>query len=352
MTNPISEMFRLQGQACANLGSPFYAELCTLVSAATARGDDLRGLLAPWAGADLPKVAADAVPLRLLGGLHDLVLSGDDEALAATFPRPGAPAEAAAAWSEAQLAIGRWRDRLARFMEHEPQTNEVRRSICLVGGFLEVARLTGLPLRTFELGASGGLNLFWEQFDYRFGEATWGGGESGVKLDSDWQGSAPAVDAQVVVVSRAACDRRPVLLDDPVQRRRLLAYLWPDQFERMDRIRAAIELAVTHDVAVDEADAPIWTAERAAPQAGAATVLYHSVFWQYMPAESQAVLRTTIDAFAAQATADAAFAWLRMEPPADDLTKPMEVRLTLWPGGAERKLAEVHAHGAWVRWLA
>jgi hypothetical protein len=28
----------------------------------------------------------------------------------------------------------------------------------------------------------------------------------------------------------------------------------------------------------------------------------------------------------------------------------MEVRLTLWPGGEERVLAEVHPHGAWVQW--
>ena len=28
----------------------------------------------------------------------------------------------------------------------------------------------------------------------------------------------------------------------------------------------------------------------------------------------------------------------------------MQVRLTLWPDGAERVLAEVHPHGAWVRW--
>ena len=32
-------------------------------------------------------------------------------------------------------------------MAHEPQTNEVRRSACLLPGFLTIAAETGLPLR-------------------------------------------------------------------------------------------------------------------------------------------------------------------------------------------------------------
>jgi hypothetical protein len=28
----------------------------------------------------------------------------------------------------------------------------------------------------------------------------------------------------------------------------------------------------------------------------------------------------------------------------------MELSFTLWPGGQERVLAEVHPHGAWVKW--
>ena len=83
-------------------------------------------------------------------------------------------------------------------------------------------------------------------------------------------------------------------------------------------------------------------------EAGAVTVLYHSVFWQYMPRESQAALAKLIGEIGGRATADAPFAWLRMEPPG--AAPGMEVRLTLWPGGEERLLADVHPHGAFVRW--
>ena len=50
----------------------------------------------------------------------------------------------------------------------------------------------------------------------------------------------------------------------------------------------------------------------------------------------------------ARATAKAPLAWLRMEP-TDDGTG-MEVLLTLWPGGATRRLALCQAHGRWIDW--
>ena len=352
MTDAIIQALQLQGAACERLSSPFNGALCAHATAALAESDDLEGLFAPWAQADVRELFNDAVVLRLLGALHDLVLSGDDLALAAAYPRPERPADSALAWREARRALAEHRRRIVGFMSHEPQTNEVRRAICLVGGFLTVAAETGLPLRTFELGASAGLNLFWDRFHYDFvGGAAWGDPASPVQLDSDWQGSPPPTDAAVRVIERAACDRRPVRLDDPAQRRRLLAYLWPDQFERIARIRAAIDLAAASGVTVEEADAPVWAALHAAPQPGAATVLYHSVFWQYVPAQGQAALRAAVESHAAAATPGAPFAWLRMEPPPDNMAG-MEVRLTLWPGGEDRLLAHVHPHGATVRWVA
>jgi hypothetical protein len=241
--------------------------------------------------------------------------------------------------------------RLSAFMTHEPQTNEVRRSICLVGGFLEIANATSLPMRCFEIAASAGLNISWDRYSYRMGQAVWGDADAALHLDTEWEGPAPPVGASVEVISRAACDRRPTNLADPAQKRRLLSYIWADQVERIARIRAAIDIALARGVAVDAADAVDWTRARVAPAAGFVTVLYHSVFWQYMPVESQAALLALICEIGAQATEDAPFAWLRMEPSKENLMV-MEVSLTLWPGGEERLLATAHPHGAAVRWLA
>jgi hypothetical protein len=350
MDNPnLSAAMRLQAQGCSNLGSPFHGALLLRIADDLEAGGPTVALMAPWAQAGLKVMFADAVALRLLGALHDLVLSGGDPALAAAYPRPGRPVDPQAAWIAARAAMIRWRDRIADFMTHEPQTNEVRRSACLAPGFLTIAAETGLPIRAFEIAASAGLNLSWDRYAYRFGDTAWGVPDSPVVIDTDWTGPAPPTDAAVEVIERAACDRRPGDLSDPVQRRRLLAYIWPDQFERLARIGAAIDLARRLGVTVEAADAVDWTWRTAKPKPGAVTVLYHSVFWQYMPPASQTALAEAIANLGASATPLAPFAWLRMEPPPENMAA-MEVRLTLWPGGDERVLAEVHPHGAWVRW--
>lgn len=167
-------------------------------------------------------------------------------------------------------------------------------------------------------------------------------------MDTAWSGALPPLPP-VRVMERAACDRRPTDLVDPEQRRRLLAYIWPDQAERLARIGAAIDQALATGVRVDEADAVDWVRARVAPQSGAATIVYHSVFWTYMTADTQAAFAGLMAELRERASPAAPFAWLRMEPKPDDLTT-MEVRLTLWPGGEERLLAESHPHGTWVRW--
>src|SRR5579871_5214502 len=143
----IDRMFRTQATICAAFGSNFYA---ALVGCFAADREVLRDLLAPWAGLSFEALMGAAVSLRLLGALHDLALSGDDLALSAAFP-PASNADAA--WDAARTAIQRDPARIAAFMTHEPQTNEVRRSACLLPGFLTVAAETGLPLACLELGA-------------------------------------------------------------------------------------------------------------------------------------------------------------------------------------------------------
>ena len=336
-----------QGAMCRTMGSPLNGDLLDRAAADWLARGPVRSLLEPWAALGLKAQFEAAVPLRLIGAWHELALSGDDPAVARAY----AALDAGAIWAAVHPAMTTHHARMAAFMAHEPQTNEVRRSICLLGGFLEVARATGLPLRCFELAASAGLNLSWDRYRYRLGEDSWGDPHAAVQMDTEWTGPAPPIDAVVKVIERAACDRRPTDLSDPAQRRRLVAYIWADQAERLARIQAAIEVALAEGVTVESADAVDWTRKRVALQDGAATVLYHSVFWTYLSPEAQAALVAEITAKAAFATEAAPFAWLRMEPKPDNLAL-MDVRLTLWPGGEDRLLAETHPHGATVRWLA
>ena len=340
---------RIQAGICGNMGSPFYEGLLERIAADLEAGGPSCELYARWADSDLRSLYNDGVPIRVANTFNHLAMGDEAPDLAATWPRPGQAIDPDAAWAAARRAIGPHFAALSAFLDHEPQTNEVRRTSGLLGGFLTVAAETGLPLRSFEIGASAGLNQFWDRFRYELGPVRWGDPASSVVVDADWAGGAPPL-APVSVIERGACDRRPTDLADPVQRRRLLACIWPDMFDRLERSRRAIDLAMALGVTVDAADALDWTRARIRPQTGAATVLFHSIFWQYLPRQTQTDLTAAIETIGATATEDAPFAWLRFEPPPTNMAT-VEVWLTLWPGGTERRLAEAHPHGASVTWL-
>ncbi|HUZ11328.1 MAG TPA: DUF2332 domain-containing protein [Caulobacteraceae bacterium] len=343
--DPIQSSLLSQSEVCASFGSRFYAGM---LRRAAADPGAARGLFAPWRGEPVERLMAAAAPLRFLGALHELALAGEDPVLSAAF-RPALDAEAA--WAAALGAIAPRRERLAAFMAHEPQTNEVRRSACLLPGFLTVAAATRLPLRCLEVGASAGLNQLWDRFHYRYdGEAwRWGDPAAALELSADWRGAAPPPHVRLAVAARAGCDRKPLDLARPDQRRRLKAYIWPDQAERLARFDAAADLALAAGVRVEAADAADWALVHAAPREGVATVLYHSIFWQYLDGATQAALAAAMSRHGAAATAAAPLAWLAMEP-RTGTSFPIELTLTLWPGGETRHLASVHAHGAWVDW--
>ncbi len=346
----LSRAFDIQAGACVAFGSPFSGALLARAKQDIDAGGVTAELLAYWAGATTRTFVNEAVAIRWLGAAHDLALSGEIPALSAAYPSPGAPGDPGAAWKVLADAMIAEPDRFVDFMSHEPQTNEVRRSACLLPGFVALAEATGLALRLFEIGASAGLNQLWDRYAYDFGPGrTWGDPASPVRLEAEWRGPWSALDSPVTVISRAACDRKPVDIRDPVARRRLKAYVWADQFDRLAWLEAAIATALANDTRVDAEDAVTWTESRAGPAVGAVTVLFHSIFWQYMPDASKGSLTRVIGGLGAKATLDAPFAWLRMEPPPENLAI-VELRLTLWPGGEDRLLAHVHPHGAWVAW--
>lgn len=343
------EALRWQARACHALGSAFSGGL--LDQAAEGALGSLDDLFAAWEGAPLADHIRDATPLRLLGALHHLVLTEAVPALAALYPPTAPETDWPALIDAARTALIDHRTAVAAFMTSPPQTNEVARSLCLAPGFLRIAQETGLPLRLLEIGASAGLNLNWDRYAYEFGGARWGNPASAVKLSGDWRGPSPTALPPATVLSRAGCDRSPIDIADETEALRLQAYVWPDQPGRLARLRGAIALARSSPPSLEKADAAAWTQTHFHPTDGAVTVLFHSVMWQYMPAGTQKSVSAAIASAARAATVQAPVAWLRMEPDSAREGFPMAVRLTSWPGGEDRHLADVHPHGAWVSWL-
>jgi hypothetical protein len=343
MSLTLAEAWTRQIAWCADNGSPFTARVLEAAWADREHGGALEALLPDWPG----DAGADAVPLRLAGALHALALSGRDARLAALYPPRQEPGNLALAVAE---AMANHRDVIAEYLAVAPQTNEIGRSAVLLPGFAVIAQATGLPLATFEIGASAGLNQLWHSYRYLLGDVAWGDASSEVLIRAEWQGQAPVLPAHIDVASHAACDVSPIDLQSEGAALRLMSYVWPDQHERLERLRAAIALAQRLQVRVDAADALTWAQDALATQRpGCATVIYHSVMWQYMPEPTRNGLRGLIEATGSHATRQAPLAWLAFEPPAADAH--MLLTLTLWPGGEGRVLADAHPHGQWVRWI-
>ena len=339
----LAESWTRQIAWCDGHGSPFTARVLEAAWADRERGGALAELLPCWHG----DAGADAVPLRVTGALHALALSGRDPMLASLYPprqEPGDIAPAVAA------AMAQHRDVIAEYLAVAPQTNEIGRSAVLLPGFAAIAQATRLPLSMFEIGASAGLNQLWHRYRYALGDVTWGDASSAVLIRAEWQGAAPVLPDRITVASHAACDVSPIDLQSEGAALRLMSYIWPDQHERLERLRAAIALAQRLQVRVEAADALTWASDVLATQrSGCATVLYHSVMWQYLSEPTRNGLRGLIEATGSHATRQAPLAWLAFEPPDND--PRMLLTLTLWPGGERRVLAEAHPHGQWVRWL-
>jgi hypothetical protein len=345
MTSAIATAFERQIGWCDEAGSPFTARVLEAALADWRAGGALRELLPSWPG----DPGVDVVPLRVAGALHAMALDGSDAALAALYPPRAERFDPERGPAAVAHALRSQRDRVAEYLRVAPQTNEIGRSAVLLGGFAAVAQATGLPLATLEIGASAGLNQLWHRFRYELGTVQWGDATSPVTVLSQWQGTLPALAARIEIASQAACDLAPIDLAQAAAALRLTSYVWADQRERLDRLRAAIALAQANGVRVEAADALAWVRrELAAPRPGRATVLYHSMMWQYMPGPTRTALREAIAEGGARATIAAPLAWLSLEPP--DAGVVFELRLTQWPGGESRVLATSHPHGREATW--
>jgi hypothetical protein len=279
------------------------------------------------------------------------VLAGDAPELARHYPSAGGVSDARAAWPAFRSFVEAQMESLRPQLLGFPQTNEVRRCAGLLGGFLTAARETGLPLRLREIGCSAGLNLQWHRFHYELGPHRWGDSRSPARVEADWHGPPAPFDVSARVESRAGCDLDPRRVERDEEVRVLEGYVWPDQPERLALLRAAVRVWREDPPRVDAAPVAAWLPpELEADTRGSCLVVFHSSVWMYLPDAERAALRRALERRGARATAEKPLAWLRAE---DEPDRPgnIEVKLTLWPGGRERRLARGHPHGREVEWL-
>lgn len=338
----LAAAFRHQSRACGNLGSPFMEQLCALLADRLQPSDPLRQRLFAWQG-DLGP-SGDSVPLRLCGALHALRLQGCD-ILNPVYPPHQVDDDTL--WPAIDAALTHHAGAIDRFIDSAPQTNEVRRSVALIAAGHWLTARYDLPMVTRELGASGGLNLHWDSYGLTTPDGALGAPDPVLTLTPDWTGPTPQGPAPRVT-ERRGVDLNPLDPTTPRDALRLRAYLWPDQPHRDELTQDAI--SAMEPAEVTRADAVTWLADHLAPKPGHLRLIYHTIAWQYFPAEAQAKGRALIEEAGANATEDSPLAWLAME--ADDQDRGAGLQLRLWPGNETHDLARVDFHGRWIDWRA
>jgi hypothetical protein len=146
-------------------------------------------------------------------------------------------------WPQFQQLIAEHGEQIrACMLAHSTQTNEAARCATLLP---MLARLPQ-PLALLEVGASAGLCLQPDRYAYDYG--------NGRVLRPSGQEDAPVLPCAInkhvpvptrlpEVVWRAGLDLNPIDVNDPHQCAWLEALIWPEQYERLARLRAAIAIA-------------------------------------------------------------------------------------------------------------
>lgn len=291
-----------------------------------------------------------------------LAVTEDEEVLAwlATLPpvkRQPNLVLAAARWHGApapgpyaglrRVLLEREPDVRSTIMARATQTNEVGRLASLA----PVLGLVEGPLALVEVGASAGLCLYPDRYDYAWPPAGVLRGSGGPLLTAATTGPLPVPVAHADVAWRGGVDLDPLDVSDADAVAWLENLVWPEQDERRARLRSAIAVA-RHEPPVlrrgDLLDHLPDLLEEAAPHG--TPVVFHSAVVAYLEEAERArfhALMTTL-------VASGRCRWISNEGPrvlplvTGDLTVPAGRFVTALDG---RPVALSHGHGHAVDWL-
>ena len=381
-----------QFEAFARICGPRYASICRAVA-----HDPVLVALAERSPPEQRR------PNLLLAAVHDLLLAGAEDPLADHYPtvvewrrgdRPAGPAGPAGpadpgppAAEDDRVLVGQFRDFCLshraelelRLTTRATQTNEVGRSTALLPALATVAGRVPGRLAVVDLGAAAGLNLLFDRYGYDYGSAgRAGSAQSTVQLACGlrtghlpWRGpTADPVDRVAGRLGRRlGIDRTPLDPADADDARWLLACQWPDDLVRFRRLRAALDLAAS---AVDDRGRPLAPvvagdivddlARLAGPvDPEASLCLLTTWVAAYLEPKDQLALVGAVHELGRSRPLH----WIVAEQPAEvpglslgqapaEHADPRATALALITedGGRSRveRLADMHPHGAWLRW--
>jgi hypothetical protein len=182
-----------------------------------------------------------------------------------------------------------WPTVVGVMLARRTQTNEPHRCATLLP---LLARLRQ-PLALLEVGASAGLCLYPDRYRYRYqsssGEIVVGPNSSTVEFPCRIGPGVPVPATVPSVVWRAGIDVNPLDVRDDADMRWLEALVWPDQPDRANRLRAAIDVVGADPPRIERADLVEHLPELAVHAPSDATlVVFHTAVLMYLPRDRRA----------------------------------------------------------------
>jgi len=229
----------------------------------------------------------------------------------------------------------------AVMLRRRTQTNEPARCAVL----LPVLATLPQPLALIEVGASAGLCLLPDRYGYDYGDVTLPGTPM---LRCQVSGGCPLPHRKPQIAWRAGLDLDPVDLADPPEVAWLEALVWPDQPERLSRLRQAIEAALTDPPRVVQGDLRRDTAALVAEAHRHGTVVvFHTAVLAYVAdaAEREAFGRSVRDAGAVWISNEAAGVLPGVAAPAGRAGGFLLARDGV-------PIAWTDPHGEWIDWIS
>jgi hypothetical protein len=323
--------------------SPLYAELSTQI----ANDPEILQLV----------IRADShttVANLLFGAVHFLLLGGVQHPLAAFYPSlVDDPSLVAEAYPHFRAFCLEYAAEIEQIITTRTvQTNEVQRCTGLLPAFAYLAqRGNNAPLHLLEVGASLGLLLLWDSYNYHYPSVGQLSANSPVQLMCEVRGQyLPPIPLHFpVVTSRIGIELHPVDLADEAATRWVQALIWPEHRERAHLFQQALALARRNPPPIIAGDmvAQLPSVLADLPPDGI-ICLYHSYTLNQCPKAVGAAVHDLLLAHSQrQPLYRISLEWYSGQQ------QPHLELFTYHAGKVEQELlAYCESHGRWIEWLA
>ncbi|GCE31130.1 hypothetical protein KDA_66140 [Dictyobacter alpinus] len=290
-----------------------------------------------------------------LAAVHYLLLGGIQHPLAKFYPDlTSSPMILRGVYPAFRSFCQQYEEQLSEIISTQRvQTNEVCRCACLLPVFEIVSQLgRKRPLAIIEIGTSAGLNLLWDQYGYRYGNALYSGVRtSAVQLDCKLRGQkVPPLPVELPEVTlRVGLDLHPLNITNPDAVLWLRALIWPEHKERVTRLQNALEIARQQRPLVMAGDAlKLLPGIMANIPADTTLCVFHSFTTNQMSETA----RNELSNILVTASHTREIFRIAYEATADSIDPTIDLYLYLKGLENRQTLAHAAPHGNWLEWLA